>query len=229
MGLWFLYQTYQLLSSIKEEDNDDTVLGDLSSDDGCNAPKPQKRMIFGNLVYPPYDSSTLYKMCNYLITQKQIPVDIPHNLTSISIDSIPKAFIPIENRCNECDQKLKGPLLLPKNGKVLTMNGVLHDHTTFIKVCLACRVCYRYQDITDGVHNFDDKFLISLDMCIFIRDSFKNRVAVGTVCDILQEYLHIKLKQQTIFNAYMHVVTLTEHAYNVVLFAASIPLCYSLT
>ena len=96
MGLWFLYQTNQLLSSLKEEANDDTELGDLSSDDECNAPEPQTRMIFGDLVYPPQDSSTFYKMCNYLITKKQIPVDIPSNLTSISIDSIPKAFIPID-------------------------------------------------------------------------------------------------------------------------------------
>ena len=97
MGLWFLYQTNQLLSSIKEEANEDTELGDLSSDEECNAPEPQTRMIFGDLIYPPQDSSTLYKMYNYLITKKQIPVDIPYNLTTISIDSIPKAFIPIDN------------------------------------------------------------------------------------------------------------------------------------
>ena len=214
MGLWFLYQTNQLLSSVKEEANDDTELGDLSSDDECNAPEPQMRMIFGDLVYPPQDSSTLYKMCNYLITKKQIPVDIPYTLTSISIDSILKAFIPIENRCYECEQRLKGPLLLSKNAKVLTMNGVLHGRATFIMICPACRVCYRYQEFTDGVHNFDVKFLISLDMCIFIRENVKNHVAVGTVCDILQEYLHIKLKQQIVFKSYMHFVTLTEHTYD---------------
>ena len=88
-----------------------TQLGNLSSDDECNAPKPQTRMIFNDLVYPPQNSSTLYKMSSYLTTKKQIPVDTPHNLTSISIDCILKAFIPIENRCHECDQKLKGPLL----------------------------------------------------------------------------------------------------------------------
>ena len=109
------------------------------SDDDCNIPEPQARMIFGNFVYPPQDSNTLNKMCNYLKRKKRIPVDIPHNLTSICIDGIPKAFIPIESRCHECDQKLKGPLLLPKNAKVLTMNGVLHIRVTIVKICLIAR------------------------------------------------------------------------------------------
>ena len=94
------------------------------------------------------------------------------------------------------------------------MNGALYGRVTFIMICPACRVCYRYQEFTDGVHTFDDKVLISLDMCIFIRENVKNHVAVGTVCDIIQEYLHIKLKQQTVFNAYMHFLTLTEHIYD---------------
>ena len=185
MGLWFLYQTNQVQSSLTEEVN--TELGDLSSDDECNAPEPQTSMIFGDLVVPPQDNSTLGKMCTYLRTDKHIPVDIPHSVTSISIDNIPKAFIPIENRCHECDQKLKSPLLLLKNAEVLTMSGVLHGHATFIKICPGCRMCYRYQEFTDGVHNCDDKALISLDMCLFIRENGKNHVAVGTVCDILQE------------------------------------------
>ena len=94
------------------------------------------------------------------------------------------------------------------------MNGVLYGRVTFIMICPACRVCYRYQEFTHGVHTFDDNFLISLDMCIFIRENVKNHVAVGTVCDIIQEYLHIKLKQQTVFNAYMHFLTLAEHIYD---------------
>ena len=68
---------------------------------------------------------------------------------------------------------------------VLTMNGVLHGNVTFIKLCPACRVCYRYQEFTEGVHTFDHKVLMSLDMCIFIGENVKNHVAVGTVCDIL--------------------------------------------
>ena len=73
---------------------------------------------------------------------------------------------------------------------------------------------YRYQEFTDGVHNFDDKFLISLETCIFIRENVKHHVAVGTVCEILEQHLHIKLKQHTVLNAYLHFVAITAHSYD---------------
>ena len=91
------------------------------------------------------------------------------------------------------------------------MSGLLHGHITFVKICPACRMYYRYQEFADGVYNFDDKFLIALDMCIFIRENVKNHVAVGTLCEILEQYLHITLKQNTVVNAYLHFVALTEH------------------
>ena len=110
--------------------------------------------------------------------------------------------------------KLKGPFLFSKNVKILTKNGILHGYATFIKICPDCKMCYRYQEYTDGVHNFDDRFFLSLDMCIFIRENVKQHVAVGTVCEILEQYLHIKLKQQTVLNAYLHFVALCAHNYD---------------
>ena len=168
--------------------------GNLSSDDECNVPEPQKMQTFGDFLYPPQDSITLGKMCNYLKTQKQMPADIPHKFIGRSVDSIPNTFIPIENQFHECNQKLKGPFLVSKNAKVLTMSGLLQGHETFVKICRTCRMYYRYQEFTDGVHNFDDKFLFTLDTCLLIRESVKRHVAVGTVCEILEQHLHIKLK-----------------------------------
>ena len=75
-------------------------------------------------------------------------------------------------------------------------------------------MCYRYQEYNDGVHNFNDRYLIMLDMCVFLRENVKQHFAVGTVCAILEEYLHVKLKQQTVLNAYMHFVTLSAHSYD---------------
>ena len=214
IGPWFLYQTNQLHSSIKEEVQGNTDEGSLSSDDECNEPGPQKRLIFGDFLYPPQDSITLHRMCDYLKTKKQIPVDIPEDVCGISLDSIPKAFIPTETKCDECKEKVRGPFLVSKNAKVLTLSGLLYGHITFVKICLACRMYYRYQEFADGVHTFDDKFLIALDMCIFIRENVKNHVAVGTLCEILEQYLHIKLKQNTVLNVYLHFVALTEHNYD---------------
>ena len=94
------------------------------------------------------------------------------------------------------------------------MDGMLHSYAAFIKICPACQMCYRYQEYSAGVHNFDDRFLLTLDMCIFIRENVKQHVAVGTVCEILEQYLHRKLKPQTVLNAYMHFVALSAHSYD---------------
>ena len=51
-------------------------------------------------------------------------------------------------------------------------------------------------------------------MYVFLFERMLRHVAVGTVCEILEDYLHIKLKQQTILNAYMHFVALSAHSYD---------------
>ena len=145
---------------------------------------------------------------------KQIPVNFPQHLTSLSNESMPKVFIPIENQCHECKNKLKDPFLLSKNAKILTMNGMLYDYATFIKICPNYQMYSKYQEYNDGVHNFNDKFLITLVMCVFLRENVKQHVVVGTVCAILEEYLRVKLKQQTVLNAYMHFVALSAHCYD---------------
>ena len=80
---------------------------------------------------------------------------------------------------------------------------MLSDYETFIKIYPACHMCYRYQEYTDWVHNFNDKFLLKLAICIFMRENVKQHVAIGNASEILQEYLHAKLNQQTVVNAYM--------------------------
>ena len=96
---------------------------------------------------------TKAQKCNYLKTYKQIPTNLPSHFTSLSTDSIPKTFIPTENQCHECKGNLKGLFLATKNAKVLSMNGVLHGHAPFINICPECQMCYRYQEVNDGVHN----------------------------------------------------------------------------
>ena len=178
MGLWFLNQTNQLQSSGNDVYESMETEDDFSSDEEDNVSRPPKPSTFGNYVYPPRESSVLIRMCNYLKTCKKIHVAIPKILTSMSIERIPKAVIPIENQCHECSLNLEGPFLLLKNAKVLTMNGILHGYAPFIKICPACQMCYRYQEYNDGVHNFDNNFLLTLDMCLFIRENMKQHVAV---------------------------------------------------
>ena len=211
IGLWFLHQTNQLTTPTNGDNDNEADIYSADEDSPC---KPVKSLIVGNFVYPPQDDKGLMKMCNYMKNNKQIPVHIPQYLRSIANESIPKAFIPIKNRCHECNENLKGPFLLSGNATILTMKGLLQGYSTFTKSCRSCHICYRYQEYTDGVHNFNDKFLMTLDICVFMRKTLKQHVAVGTICVTLEQYLHIKLKHQTVVDAYMHFIALSEHQYN---------------
>ena len=213
MAVWFLNETNQLQSSITEViENAEQYAS--SSDDVDSSNLPENPAVFGNFLYPPQEINAITSMCTYLTNDKQVPIYIPQDVISTSNESIPKAFLSAESLCHQCNIQLKGPLLFSKNVKILTKNGLLHGYATFIKICPDCKMCYRYQEYTDEMHNFDDRFFLSLDMCIFIRENVKQHVAVRTVCKILEQYLHIKLKQQTVLNAYMHFATLCAHKYD---------------
>ena len=43
------------------------------------------------------------------------------------------------------------------------------DVSLYIKFCTECQIPYRYQEYQDGVHNFNDNWLLSLGVCDMIR------------------------------------------------------------
>lgn len=45
--------------------------------------------------------------------------------------------------------------------------------STYYRMCSNCGLKYRYQEWTDGLHNFDDHLLMSLHMCIILRHSLQ--------------------------------------------------------
>ncbi|XP_072554157.1 uncharacterized protein [Paramormyrops kingsleyae] len=48
-------------------------------------------------------------------------------------------------------------------------------------------MAYRYQEWTDGVHNFDDHTLLSIYMCHFLRNTLQTHQAVGSAMDVLEK------------------------------------------
>ena len=84
----------------------------------------------------------------------------------------------------------------------------------FVVKCDDGEMCYRYQESTDGVHNYNDNFLLGIDLCISLRNSLQQHVAIGSIVKILKQQLHTRLSAQTIINAYLHFKTLSDHRYN---------------
>lgn len=45
------------------------------------------------------------------------------------------------------------------------------DISTYSRQCPLCKMLYRYQEWTDGLHNFNDHLLLSLELCLFLREN----------------------------------------------------------
>ncbi|XP_035605745.1 uncharacterized protein LOC118366972 isoform X2 [Oncorhynchus keta] len=127
--------------------------------------------------YPP-DDKGVARMVNYLMTNTKLPAELPQAVNQQSRDGkissgFPKHLIPKEARCKECDYVLSDPLLITAKGRILTTTGVVEGISTYRRSCLNCGMIYRYQELEDGVHNFDDHIILSLHLCLMIRNALQ--------------------------------------------------------
>ena len=45
--------------------------------------------------------------------------------------------------------------------------------STYWKSCLNCGMIYRYQEWEEGIHNFDDHIILSLHLCLMVRNALQ--------------------------------------------------------
>ena len=90
------------------------------------------------------------------------------------------------------------------------MQGYIEGVETYIKLCNECKNFFRYQEYSDGVHNFSDVFLLGIDVCIFLRHFVKNNVAIGSFCDAIQEIFDSRVASSKVTNAYIHFESLSQ-------------------
>ena len=77
----------------------------------------------------------------------------------------------------------------------MTLNYVAEGVETFYKCCEEYgfgSMCYRYQEIDCYIHNFNDSFLVGLDVCRFLRDSLQH-LPIGSVVKVLEGRLKRRL------------------------------------
>ena len=51
----------------------------------------------------------------------------------------------------------------------LVLSFYSSDVTVYHKICPRCHISYRYQEWTQGIHNYNNSLFIGLDVCTFIR------------------------------------------------------------
>ena len=123
-------------------------------------------------------------------------------------------FAPRKTTCHYCSVPLSAAIKITNKAMVVTLNNVVEGMETYYKRCEKCSMCFRYQEIERDVHNFNDIFLIGLDVCWFLRDSLQQHLPIGSVAKALDGCLKRHLNIQNVINKYQYFDALSDHLYN---------------
>eukprot|EP00064_Thunnus_orientalis_P016911 superscaffoldBa00003458_g16984 len=100
-----------------------------------------------------------------------------------------------------------------------TMTLPSYDTSTYNKRCPKCHMDYRYQEWRDGLHNFNDHVILTLELCLYMRYNLQNHVSVSRLISCLESFRGQKFPAiNIIFQAYCHFEALnnTEYSYSCV-------------
>ena len=87
----------------------------------------------------------------------------------------PGPFIPNETYCSYCPGASELQLNPATTGELFNMSSKVNGVKVHTKTCPRCKMCYRYQEITDGYHNFNNHSFFSLRLLENILvDFFRN-------------------------------------------------------
>nr|XP_021331329.1 uncharacterized protein LOC108183900 isoform X2 [Danio rerio] len=197
---WHLFQTIpQLFKRLKCSEVSNTVHED---DDACCHDS-----------YPP-NSATVKKMMEDMLEHKKIPVKLQQDILQKSKHAFPKHLVPEEVECRLCKGVLSDPVLITCRAKIVSFNGLIQGVSTYYKLCHKCNHIYRYQEWQDGLHNFNDHVILTLHLCLVLRNSLQNHTAVGRVVRIIEATEGESLpKGDLIMQAYLHFEALCDLDY----------------
>ncbi|CAB3981824.1 Hypothetical predicted protein [Paramuricea clavata] len=191
--LWYLHGIDKLEQFRGVVEDDDDELGvpkqeQLSDvDQICEQSK---------LFYPPADKDTVANMCKYLKDHTKFPLSANQDKSK----AIPRRYTPVEKEWLFCNIRLSKPIRITTKATVVTMDSITTNVETYFSKCESCGMCFRYQEYTEGVHNYNDTFLIGLDVCIHLRDSLQCHIPIGSATERLERSLKTKPNGRTIFN-----------------------------
>ncbi|XP_046858666.1 uncharacterized protein LOC124452120 [Xenia sp. Carnegie-2017] len=168
----------------------------------------------GSFFYPP-SGDVAAKFVEYLFAEKKIPSHLPLTLT-VEKEQFAKSYLPVETICFYCKSPLTEPHCVTRNAKLVTMKGIIEGISLFAKFCVECKIPYRYQEYSAGVHNFNDNWLLSLGICDMIRKHLQVHNAVSRTVEAIENWLQLRpfqLPRGQMMNAYLHFEALSDHDY----------------
>ncbi|XP_022074845.2 uncharacterized protein LOC110969121 [Acanthochromis polyacanthus] len=210
---WHLFQTHHKLlvrSTEEEEWPSPSPTTDKDSHDEADADVDDSH-------YPPKHEKVIKGMVQYLLKSKKLPAVLPEQFWLPSMETqYPKHLIPEEMMCQLCPQHvpLSDPVLITNKAKILTSIRIVEDVSTYCKSCHQCGTFYRYQEWKDGLHNFNDRILLDLPLCMTIRNMLQVHTAVSRVVEYLELTTEVQYPPaDTVLHGYLHFEALTDHEY----------------
>ncbi|XP_062294316.1 uncharacterized protein LOC133999155 isoform X2 [Scomber scombrus] len=165
-------------------------------------------------------STELERSVRYTYAEKKIPATLPGPATAPRVlTDYPACLIPTEDTCKLCPghPRLEDGCLITDKATIVGMNGVNHNTSTCNKRCPECHMDYRYQEWQDGLHNFNDHVILTLELCLYMRYNLQNHVSVSRMISCLESFRGQKFPAvNIIFQAYCHFEALnnTEYSYS---------------
>ena len=169
--------------------------------------------------YPP-TGGVLKKMLDLERKHSKIPLHIPDEVLDNSINQKLIGIIlkPTNTTCLHCgeSQKLGDFKLISDHAKIITMTGVIQDISTYCRFCPSCNMPHRYNDWKEGLHNYNDKVIISLQFALHVRSALQQHTAISRTINSFKDTFTRSKWPETkhIADAYMHFESMTDHSYD---------------
>ena len=192
MAIWYLTQCNMISGNPLHELPEETEHSHSDSD----------REWTENL-YPPRDEKALIIMMNYIRYHQSYKKQNLKEHNTFNKKHVPTNLVPIIENCHICHLELSKPIKVSENVVTVTFQGIYKDYNSYLKQCKLCKHYYLYQTTILGIHNFDDKLFLGIDICLYLREHIQNYNSVTSFVNSYNSMFECNVNYQKVLNGYL--------------------------
>ena len=203
MSIWFLEQTHVI----------------THPDLGSASPEVTKKVCYNETKneneerktgYAPINEAILLEMIAFMRDQQFYKSEAVKYRNIFKKEIVPQNLTPLQKKCHLCNATLSNPIKVSENVIVVTFQGAFKDYISYVKQCLFCEHFYRYQTCIHAIHNYDDRFFMGIDVCLFLREHIQNHSSVSSFVKSYNTLFNYTLVHQSVLNGYLLFDVLCE-------------------
>ena len=155
MSIWFLEQIHVIIHPVCYDET-------KNENEKCNT------------GYTPINEAILLEMIVFMRDQKLYKREAVKYHNKFKKEIFPRNLTPLQEKCHLRNATISNPIKVSEKCFVVTFHGVFKDYISSVKQCLFCGHFYRYPTCIHGIHNYDDRFFVGIDVCLFLREHIQN-------------------------------------------------------